>query len=164
MAKPYQNATLICSILTGVAVLGIILGLVFSNPLLTIIFLLPTAGYEVYRTEGKSTKAASWGMLVLLIVSLIFVVFGINLDLAEFLGKSSTYIRGYRIPFGDVRVLSPSLMAVLSVVLITNSRGKYTRWLAGIIFVSAFAIIYTIDPSVFEELIKLAVDEGLKKL
>ncbi len=164
MAKPHQNATLICSILSVVAFLGILFGLIFSNPLIPIVLLIPTAIYEVYRTEGKSTKAASIGMLVLLILSLAFVIFGVNFDLADFLGRSSTYVRGYRVPFGDIQVISPTLMAVLSVVLMTNTRGKYTRWLAGIIFVTAFAIIYTVDPKVFEELIKLAVNEGMRKL
>jgi hypothetical protein len=151
-------------VLTILAGLGIILGLVFTEPLIPVILLLPAAVYEVYRTEGKSTKAASWGMLGLLIAELVFVVFGISLDLAEFLGKSSAYVRGYRVPFGDIKVVSPALMAVLSVVLITNTRGRYTKWLAGIIFVTAFAIIYTVDPLLFGELIKLAVNEGLRRL
>lgn len=164
MAKPTKHATPICIVLTIVAALGILLGLVYSQPLIPIILLIPTAIYEVYRTEGKSTKAASWGMLGLLIAELLFVTFGIDFDLAEFLGRSTTYIRGYRIPLGNIQVISPSLMAVLSIVLITNTRGRYTRWLAAIIFVTAFAIIYTVDPTVFEELMKLAVDEGLKRL
>ena len=164
MAKPTKNATPICIALTILSIIGIILGLIYQQALIPIILLIPTAIYEVYRTEGKSTKAAAWGMLILLIAELIFVFFNIDFDLAEFLGRSTTYIRGYRIPLGNIQVISPTLMAVLSVVLITNTRGRYTRWLAAIIFVNAFAIIYTVDPTVFQELIKLAVDEGLKKL
>ncbi len=164
MAKPTKHATPICIVLTVVAALGIIFGLIYSQPLIPIILLVPTAIYEVYRTEGRSTKVAAWGMLGLLVAELLFVIFGIDFDLAEFLGKSTTYIRGYRIPLGNIQVISPSLMAVLSIVLITNTRGRYTRWLAAIIFVTAFAIIYTVDPTVFEELMKLAVDEGLKRL
>ena len=164
MAKPTKHATPICIGLTVLAVLGIIFGLAYSQPLIPIILLIPAAIYEVYRTEGKSTKAASWGMLILLIAELVFVIFGIDFNLAEFLGRDSTYVRGYRIPLGNLQVISPSLMAVLSVVLMTNTRGRYTRWLAAIIFFTAFAIIYTVDPTVFEELLKLAVDEGLKRL
>ncbi len=164
MAKPYQNATQICIGLTILAAVGIILGLIYSQPIITVILLLPTAAYEVYRTEGRSTKAAAWGMLGLLIAQLLFVVFEININLAEFLGRSTTYIRGYRVPLGDIQVISPSLMAVLSLVLINNTRGRYTRWLALIIFVTAFAIIYTVDPAGFNDMLKLAVDEGLRKL
>jgi hypothetical protein len=164
MAKPTKNATPICIFLTILSIVGIILGLLYQQALIPIILLIPTAIYEVYRTEGKSTKAAAWGMLALLIAELVFVFFNIDLDLAEFLGKSTTYIRGYRVPLGNIQVISPTLMAVLSVVLISNNRGRFTRWLAGIIFVNAFAIIYTVDPTVFQELIKLAIDEGLNKI
>ncbi len=163
MAKPTKHATPICIALTIIAALGIILGLAFAQPLIPIILLIPTAIYEVYRTEGTSTKAASWGMLGLLIAELIFVIFGIDFDLAQFLGRSTTYIRGYSIPLGNIQVIGPSLMAVLSVILISNTRGRYTRWLAGIILTTAFAIIYTVDPTIFQELLKLAVDEGLRK-
>lgn len=164
MAKPTKNATLICTILTIIAGISIILGLVYSQPLIPIILLIPTAIYEVYRTEGRSTKAASIGMLGLLIAELFFVLFNIDFDLAEFLGRSTTYIRGYRIPLGNIQVISPSLMAVLSIVLMTNTRGKYTKWLAAIILVTAFAIIYLVDPTGFEDMMRLAIDEGLKRL
>lgn len=164
MAKPYKNATTICAVLTVLAGLGVVLGLIYSEPLIPIILLIPVAVYEVYRTEGKSTKAASWGMLALLVAELLFVVFAINFDLAVFLGRSSAYIWGYKVPFGDIKIISPALMAVLSLVLITNTRGRYTRWLAGIIFVTAFAIIYTVNPVLFEELIKTAVNEALRRL
>lgn len=164
MAKPTKHATTICIILTILAAIGIILGLVYSSPLITVILLIPTAVYEVYRTEGKSTKAAAWGMLGLLIAQLLFVLFDISFDLAEFLGRSTTYVRGQRVPLGDIKVVSPSLMAALSLVLISNTRGRYTKWLAAIILVTAFAIIYSVSPTLFEEMIKLAVDEGLKRL
>ncbi len=164
MAKPYKNATPICIILTIVAVLGIIFGLIYSQPLIPIILLLPAAVYEVYRTEGKSTKAASWGMLGLLIAELVFVLFNISFDLAEFVGQTSTSIQGYNIPLGDIKVISPTAMAVLSVVLIANTRGRYTKWLAGIIFVTAFAIIYTLDPTIFQELIRMAAREAMQEL
>jgi hypothetical protein len=164
MAKAYKNATPICIILTIVAALGIIFGLIYSQPLIPIILLLPATIYEVYRTEGKSTKAASWGMLGLLVAELIFVLFNINFDLAQFIGQSSTYIQGYSIPLGDIKLISPTAMAVLSIVLITNTRGRYTRWLAGIIFVTAFAIIYTLDPTIFQKLIRMAAREALQEL
>lgn len=164
MAKPYQNATTICIILTILAAIGIILGLIYSNAIITVILLIPAAIYEVYRTEGRSTKAAAWGMLGLLIAQLFFVFFDISFDLAEFLGRSTTYVRGRRVPLGDIKVVSPSLMAVLSLVLISNTRGRYTIWLAVIILVTSFAIIYTVSPTLFEEMIRLAVDEGLKRL
>ncbi len=159
MAKPYQNATLICIILTILAIIGLVLGIIYSQPLIAIFLLLPTSIYELYRTEGESTKLASWGMLGLLIAEIAFLIFNINLDLAQFLNQNQAYISGYKVPFGKITVLSPTLMAVLSIVLITNTRGKYTRWLAGIIFFTSFGIIYILDPNIFTQLIRLAIKE-----
>jgi len=164
MAKPYQNATPICIILTLIAALGIILGIIYAQPLIPIFLLLPTTLYEVYRTEGKSTKFASWGMLALILAEIAFLLFNINFDFAQFLGQQQTYVSGYKIPFGQIKVLSPTLMAVLSLILISNTRGRYTRWLAGIIFTTAFAIIYILDPNIFTDLIRLAVKEAFRQL
>ena len=164
MAKPYQHATPICLGLTLLAGLGILWGLNTFNPLIIVLFLLPTVLYEVYRTEGASTKLASWGLLIVFVLEILFIIGNVNFDLASFLGTEERYISGHRIPLGDIKVVGPTVMALLSVVLFTRTRGRYTKWLALIIFVSSFAIVYALDPTVFARLLKIGVKEGLDKI
>jgi len=164
MAKPYQYATRICLGLTLLAIIGIFWGLNTLNPLITMIFLLPTVLYEVYRTEGVSTKAASWGLLIVFILEILFIIGSVSFDLASFLGAEQRYIAGHAIPLGDIKVVAPTVMAVLSAVLFARTRGKYTKWLAVIIFVSSFAIVYALNPNIFAKLLKLGVKEGLDKI
>jgi len=164
MAKPYQHATLICIVLTILAFLGIVIGLVESNPLITIIFLFPAVIYEVYRTEGKSTKWASWGLLTVFIAEIILIVANVSFDLAEFLGTSKETVGGYAVPLGDIKVVGPAIMAILSLILFTRTRGRYTKWLAVIIFITSFVIVYTLNPTIFEELIRFGVKEGLRQI
>ncbi len=164
MAKPYQYATHICLGLTLLAIIGIFCGLKTLNPLITMIFLLPTVLYEVYRTEGVSTKAASWGLLIVFILEILFILGNVSFDLASFLETEQRYIAGHAIPLGDIKVVAPTIMAALSAVLFARTRGKYTKWLAVIIFVSSFAIVYALDPAIFAKLLKLGVKEGLDKI
>jgi len=51
MAKPTKYATLICSIMTAVALIGIVLGIIFLKPIIIVACLFPAVVYEVYRTE-----------------------------------------------------------------------------------------------------------------
>jgi hypothetical protein len=164
MAKSYKNANKICLILTIVAGLGILIALVQSSALLAIISLLPATVYEVYRTEGESTKLASWGMLGTMVGELVFILFNIDINVADFLQQSQGTVGGYTIPFGNLQVLAPTLLAVLSVVLITKTWGKFTKWLAIVNLVGAFAIIYILDPNIFSELLRLAVQEGMQEI
>ena len=164
MAKPYKHATLICTVLTVLAVLGIIVGLLTSKPLIIIVLLLPAVVYEVYRTEGKSTKWAAWALLAVFVLEIIFVAANVSLDLAAFLGTSEKQLAGYKVPLGDVKVVAPTVMAVLSIVLLVRTRGRYTRWLAAIIIVTSFAIVYVLDSTVFGRLVRIGAEEGLKRI
>jgi uncharacterized membrane protein YphA (DoxX/SURF4 family) len=164
MAKPYKHATLICSILTILAAIGIIIGLLTLQPIIIIIFLLPTVVYEVYRTEGKSTKVAAWILLAVFIIEIIFVATNISFNLATFFGETEKYVGGYRVPLGDIKVVAPAVMAVLSIILFVRTRGRYTRWLAVIIFITCLAIVYTIDPTNFSQLLRIGVQQGLEKI
>jgi len=161
MAKPTKHAGTICTILGIIALVGIALGIVRSNPLITILLLIPTAVYEVYRTEGESTRWASWVLLLVLVAEVFLVALGIRFDLASFLGEEERYVAGYEVPIGDVKVVGPAIMVVLALILIARTRGRYTKWLAGIILVTSFAIVYAIDPTVFARWIRLAIDQGL---
>ena len=164
MAKPYQHATKICLGLTFLAIIGVLWGLNTFNPLITLIFLLPTILYEVYRTEGASTKSAAWGLLAVYILEIVFILGNISFDLASFLGTEQQYVGGHAVPLGDIKVVAPTAMAALSAVLFTRTRGRYTKWLAVIIFISSFAIVYALDPTVFDRLVKIGVKEGLRKI
>jgi hypothetical protein len=164
MAKPTKFAPHICTACTVLALLGVALGFWLSSPLIMVVLLLPTAFYEAYRTEGKSTKAASFLLAVVLLAEIFLVLFNVDFNLASFLGKNQQYIAGYLVPLGDVRVVGPTLMAVLSVILLVRTRGVYTRWLAVIILIGSFAVVYGLDPVVFQDLLRLAVGEGLKRI
>ena len=161
MAKPYKNATPICIGLSILAALGIILALIAKSPILIVLFLIPTIAYEVYRTEGESTKLASWGMLVVFLIEAVLILFNVSFNLATFFGEDQKSVAGYLVPLGDIKVVGPTLMVILAIVLFIRTRGVYTRWLAVIIFISAFALIYTIAPGVFSELLKFGLNEAL---
>jgi len=159
MAKPTEYATLICVILTIVAIIGGIIGFVNLSPLVIIFTLLPTVIYEVYRTEGESTRASSWLMLFVLVAEAIFVLFKISFDLGQYLGQSHAYIAGSIVPLGDIKVLAPVLLAVLSVILFVRTAGIYTKWLSVIIFIGSFVLIYVIAPGGFSDLIKATIGQ-----
>ena len=161
MAKPHKNAVAICVVLSIVALIGVIGGLLTKNVLVTLFLLLPTIIYEVYRTEGKSTKLASWGLLGVFIAEIVLIVFNISFDFAEWLGMNTAEVAGYEVPLGDVRLVGPILMAVLSIVLIVRTRGVYTKWLAAIIIIVSFVSLYVLDPEIFQTFLKVAVEEGI---
>lgn len=159
MARSTKYAGLICLGMTVLAAIGIVIGLMTGNALVTMFLLLPAVAYEVYRTEGESTRWASWGLLAVFVALLVFFIFRIEFDLAGFLGESERFVRGYQVPLGDVKVVGSALMVILGVVLFTRTRGIYTRWLAAIIFFTSFAIVYILAPDIFERLVGSAIDQ-----
>ena len=164
MAKPTKYAPHICTAVTVLALIGIGIGFVTGNTLWIVFLLLPAAIYEAYRTEGRSTKASSFLLVGVLILEIILILFNVSFNLAEYLGTSQKYIGGYLVPLGEIQIVGPTLMAVLSVILFVRTRGVYTKWLAVVIFVTSFAIVYSIDPNVFSDLIKYAVQEGFRRI
>ena len=164
VAKPYRHAGSICFVLTVLALFGAAVGIVRSSPLIAIICLLPTALYEVYRTEGESTKWASRLLLLVLAAEIVLIVDNVSFNVAEFLGSTEEMVAGYAVPLGDIKVVGPAIMVVLAVILFTRTRGRYTRWLAAIIFFSAFGILYALDPEIFETLVRFGVEEGLERI
>jgi len=164
MAKPTKYATLICSIMTAVALIGIVLGIIFLKPIIIVACLFPAVVYEVYRTEGESTRWASWVLLIVIILEIIFIAVNINFDLGKFFGESTKEVAGYIVPLGDIKIFGPVIMAILSIILFVRTHGKYTKWLAVIIFITCFAIVFSLNPDVFKQLFKLGVEEGLKNL
>jgi hypothetical protein len=157
LAKPTRYATPICLGLTALAALGFVLGFVTDDLMWPVFLLIPTVAYEAYRTEGASTRFASWAMVVVMLALVAVVVFDIEYDLRELLGSGVTYVGGEDIPLGDVKVVFPAVMAILAVILWTRTRGIYTRWLAAIIFVTAGAIVYLRAPADLGNLLNTTV-------
>jgi hypothetical protein len=164
VAKPTKYATLICAIMSVFAVICIIGGVVMKNPIVVLVGLTPSVAYEVYRTEGESTRWASWAMAGVLVLEFILVIFNIGFDLAGFLGTSSQQVAGYAIPIGDIRIVGPAVMAVLAIILIVRTRGVYTRWLAANIIVCVLAVTWVLDPNVFQDLLRQGVQTGLDQI
>ena len=164
MAKPTTYATPICITLSIITAIGILIGLFTRNPLIIAALLLPAVIYEVYRTEGESTIWSSWLILGAIIAEFVLVIFKINFDLASFLGTSSQYIAGYYVPLGDIKVIFPTVMGILSVILFLRTAGIYTKWLSVLIFLGALSIVYTIDPGLFQQLIRLVVQQGMNHI
>jgi len=158
MPKPTQYATLICTILMIVAIIGAVIGYTSHSPIVILVALLPAVVYEIYRTEGESTRASSWLMLAVLIAEAIFILFNINFDLGQYLGQSQTYIGGTYVPLGDIRVLAPTILAILSAILFARTAGIYTKWLSVIIFITSFVLIYVIAPTALSSLMKAAIE------
>lgn len=164
MARPTKNAALICGILSAVALVGVIVGLVAKSPVVVLIAMAPSVAYEVYRTEGETTKWASWALAGVLILEFILVVFKISFDIGAFLGSTSQQVAGYQIPLGDLRIVGPAIIAVCALILIVRTRGVYTRWLAVNIIVAALALTYVLDPTVFVDLLRQGAQEGLNQI
>jgi hypothetical protein len=162
--KPTKYAPHICTSVTIIALIGIIVGLITGQALWPLFLLLPAAIYQAYRTAGRSTKAASVILVIVLVLEIIFVAFGINFNLAEYFDSTQKNIGGYLVPLGDIQIVGPTLMAVLSVILFVRTAGKFTKWLAVVIFVTCFAILYTIDPETFNELLQYALQEGFRRV
>lgn len=153
MARPTKYATPICIALTVLAALGILLGLLTEEVLYPVAFVVPAVGYEAYRTEGASTRWASWLLAVLTIALIVVNAFDVSYDLSKLLGSSSATVGGEEVPLGDVAVVFPAAMGALAVVLWTRTRGVYTRWLAAIVFVTAAAIVYLTAPEALGDLV-----------
>lgn len=147
------SPVLICSVLTIWMIIGLLLGNYYHNVLTMALFLLPVVGYEIYRTRGKSTTAASWGLLIVLILEIILIVFKVSYDLGQYLKIDYAYLGGQYVPLGDIKILGPTLMAVLSIILFIRTGGPYTKWLSIIIIASAYVMVQTMNPDIFKELL-----------
>ena len=155
MAKPTTYATPICIVLSILVIIGIVWGYLDKSPLIISLFLLPAVGYEAYRTEGVSTRWASWVMVVVLLAELVAILFNFKFDLASYFGASETFFFGYSLPLGDIKIIFPIVMIILSFILFFRTIGKYTKWLAVLIFFSAIAIVYVIDPGILKSLLHM---------
>ena len=165
MAKEYQNATLICVIISVVAAVGIALGFFFKLPLAVVFLMLPAVVYQIYRTEGVSTKLASIGMLIVLVAEAVLIIGNINFNLANLMGGAEKRIGSYRIPLGDARTMGPLIIALLSGILLRRTAGKYTIWLAVVILISSIGLLYALNPDFIHQLFRSGVvEEGIRRI
>ena len=151
------SPALICTILMIWLIIGVVLGFALKSALTISIFLLPVVAYEIYRTRGESTSISSWLIGVVLILEIIFIVFGVSYNVGQYLQMDSTYIAGQDIPLGDIKILAPAMLAVFSTILFLRTAGPYTKWLGIMIFIAAFIMIYIMSPDMFKELLRSAV-------
>lgn len=164
MAKPTTFAVPICIGLTVLALIGAAISIWRQSPLTMMFFVLPAVAYEVYRTEGKSTKAAAWGLLAVYLVEIVCLIFGISFNIASWLELEETTISGMLVPLGEITVVMPIIIAALSVTLFVKTWGVYTKWLAVIIFLSTFVVIYLVDPSIFQSLLQSGAKQAINRL
>ena len=161
MARPTKYAGIICAVLSVVALVGIIVGLLAKSPIVVLIAMAPSVAYEVYRTEGETTRWASWALAGVLVLEFVLVAFNISFDVGALLGSATQEVAGYSIPLGDLRIVGPAVIAVCALILIARTRGVYTKWLAVNIILTALALTYVLDPGVFTELLRQGAQEGL---
>ncbi len=153
MARPTTYATPICLGLTALAAVGIVLGIATREVMYPIGFLVPTIAYEAYRTEGASTRWASWALAALIVALVVVTVVGVEYDTRQLLGTDVVYLEGENIPLGDLKVVFPTGMALLAGVLWGRTRGIYTRWLAAVIFVTSAALVYLTAPEALGDVV-----------
>jgi hypothetical protein len=164
MPKEYEHAPLICAIITAIALIGIIVGGYFKLPLVVLFLMLPAVVYEIYRTEGVSTKFASVGMLLILIAEAVLIIGNININLSNIAGGKAEISR-YRIPLGDVKMAGPIIIAILSGILMRRTAGKYTIWLAVVILISSIGLLYALNPDILHQLFRSGVvEEGIRRM
>ncbi|MBN2176997.1 MAG: hypothetical protein JW722_04995 [Demequinaceae bacterium] len=92
------------------------------------------------------------------------MLFDVSWNLAEWLGQEEADVGGYLVPLGDIKTLGAAMLGALAVVLFVRTRGIYTRWLAGIIFVSVAALVYGLNPDVFSDLLRQGAEEAVNNL
>lgn len=160
MPKPTTYATPICIGLTILAAIGLIIGWYQHQVLVILILLLPAVIYEVYRTEGESTRWASWMMLLTIAAEFYFIWQKVSFDLAQYFGISEQYVGGFWVPLGEIKIVAPVLMAVLAGILFFRTFGKYTKWLAVIIFITALVTVYILDPNIIKTMLPGIIQQG----
>jgi len=146
--------TTICILCSLFALSFILLSFGLDNPYLILIGFFPAVVYEVIRTAGVYTKAASVIILLLTILEALALKGIIRFNLATFLDQEASYIKGYWLPLGEVTTVFPLITIVLAILLFQRTAGRYTKWLSIIILVSSVALVYQIDRVALTEIIR----------
>jgi hypothetical protein len=147
---PVRNCMIAMVIAAGCTVAGVYM----KNPLYIALGLLPAAAFQAYRTWGPLTRFASFLFLVMLIAEAVLIVMGINFDLGKFAVTTSRHAAAYNLPLGDIKVVMPLVMALLSLILVIRTAGPYTKWLSLIIITGSIFLVYILCPHQFPSLVE----------
>jgi hypothetical protein len=150
----FNTPTILCIIFSIFALLAIFLSFYLQNPYLILVGYFPAVVYEAMRTAGPYTKAASAGMVLLIILEALAIKGVIQFNLADFLGKETAYIKGYWLPLGEIITIFPLITIVLAILLFQRTIGRYTKWLSVIILVSSVALLWQINKEALIEIIR----------
>jgi len=166
VAKEYQHAPMICGVITIIAILGIVVGIWKTMPIVVAVSIIPAIVYEIYRTEGVFTKLASWLALIVTIVALYVIYKNVVIDIVPFITKFIHLpMTAKLVPAG---LIAPVVLVIIAVYLFRRTAGIYTRWLAVVILVTSVALFYCIDPQMIKNLLSTPevqqnIKEGVKK-
>ena len=145
MAAPTKHAGLICLILTVVTAAGGVGGWLLALPVVLVVALLPAVVYEVIRTEGRSTRISSVLIGIALLVQVAALLIPIQPDLTSVLGPNAANL-GLPASLLSLTGVLAVACVVLAVVLFTNSRGVYTRWMAVVAFLGSAGVLFLLAP------------------
>lgn len=154
MAKPTRHAPMLTLVFALAAVAGLLIGYWRHSPLIAVLLLLPAALYEAYRTEGPSTRWSSAVLSIALVAEALAIWRHVDFNLATWLSSNGQTVADRWVPFGDIKVVFPALVAVLSLLLMARTRGRYTRWLAAVLLVGAVGVVYILDPTLLPSLFR----------
>ncbi|MEW6526451.1 MAG: hypothetical protein AB1444_07295 [Spirochaetota bacterium] len=166
MAKEYQHAPIVCGSITVIAVIGCVIGIWLSMPIVIVLSIIPAIIYEIYRTEGVFTKIASWLALLVTIVALYVIYKNVMIDSIPFITKFiSMPVSVKLVPAG---LIAPVVLVIIAVFLFKRTAGIYTRWLALVILLTSIALFYSLDPALIKSLlftpeVQHNIKEGVKK-
>ena len=146
MAKSYTYAVWICAAASVIAGAGIVAGIMRTNALIPILCLLPAAVYEAWRTEGRFTRLASWGMLVILIAQAALLISKISINLSSYAAKAGIALPDTLKALCNLNVIFPAVVIACSVYLFRRTAGVYTKWLSVIILLASASILYILVP------------------
>ena len=150
----FNTPTILCIIFSIFALLAIGLSFYLQNPYLILVGYFPAVVYEAMRTAGPYTKAASAGMVLLIILEALAIKGVIQFNLADFLGKETAYIKGYWLPLGEIVTVFPLITIVLAILLFQRTIGRYTKWLSVIILVSSVALLWQINKEALIDIVR----------
>ncbi len=150
-----KTAATICYILTAIAIITLIIGILLKNPYWVIAGIVPAALYEAWRTEGYYTKIASVIIAALSVLEIFAILGTIKFNLAELAGQDYAYVAGESIPLGDIRFVFPIIAVILSIALVRRTYGKYTKWLSILLVASSIALLFLVNKNALGEILRL---------
>ena len=159
-----KTANTIAIVISIITIATIVLGLWLKNPYWIIVGIVPAAIYEAWRTEGVSTKAASIGIVILVILEILAILGLVRFNLAEMLGMQDYYLAGYIVPLGDVVSIFPIAAVILSILLVRRTYGPYTKWLAILLIASSVVLLYVVNKSIIPELLRQGASSSYRWL